>query len=444
MAQENIKLTKTIYSTKSTEGIVDRSFSEFFKTKDPIDLSRFFSLYGELFYNIPKNGNNSHESIIKQSREYVNNYYDERDDIITTLTERVTELEQKLNEPLEEHPFFTNGSLIAPPANYDDNKPDGYQIFYMDRGKRRKVRGNHDGEVFKALKVSLGFGNNEDKNTIVKVVPKLILDGIPEGSQLDLEDLTGQTNTLEIEQQVLSNIEIISWKQELKTLIQPLSTGTSRQSIATEIEYIDLLKNKIISEFEREGTLESLSYKYYLDVTQGFTQQERDNGQILIDITNKKLRVSRQTLAILKRIWDVKENYPNINFDNILPQTTVNSQGAIELDKSGSPQQSNPLTEEEINAYNKWNEGRELFEGVLSGADYSISLTNLPYGGSEAQKLIDDGVIQIRYRKHRKNSFNNTYTSRGFETLSVMYPLNEDNQYFDNSYRYTFDKFVYI
>ena len=44
MAQENIKLTKTIYSTKSADGLVDRSFSEFFKSKEPVNVDRFFSM----------------------------------------------------------------------------------------------------------------------------------------------------------------------------------------------------------------------------------------------------------------------------------------------------------------------------------------------------------------------------------------------------------------
>ena len=72
MAQENIKLTKTIYSTKSTDGLVDRSFSEFFKTKDPVNLDRFFSVYNELFYDIPKTGEKSHVSIIKQTYKLYN------------------------------------------------------------------------------------------------------------------------------------------------------------------------------------------------------------------------------------------------------------------------------------------------------------------------------------------------------------------------------------
>ena len=445
MAQENIKLTKTIYSTKSTDGVIDRSFSEFFKTKDPINLDRFFSLYNELFYDIPKTGNNSHESIIKQSREYVNNYYDEKDDIIDSLTERIAELEQKLNEPTEEHPFFTNGSLIAPPSQNDDSKPDGYAIYYMDRGKRRYVIGNHNGEVFKALKASLGFDNDADKNTIVKIVPRLILDGITEGSQLGLEDLRGQTNTLAVERQLISDIQVSDWKVELRDLTQPIPTGgESRQSIVSEIEYIELLKNKIKSEFEREGTLESLAWKYTLDATQGFTQQEKDNGETLLKLVRPKLLRSRQTLAILKRIWDVKENYPNINFDDILPSTAaVNSDGEYVSDR-GSGTQRNELTEAEVNdAYSGWDEGRDLFEGILSGTTYNIDLINLPYGGSEAQRLIDEGFIEVKYKRDRQ-SIPGFYFGAGYRTLAVMYPLNENNQYFDTPYRYTFDKFVYI
>ena len=89
MAQENLKLTKTIYSTKSTDGLIDRSFSEFFKTKNPINIDKFFSLYNELFYDIPKNGEKSHEKLIKQSKEYINNYTDSRDIEIQILNERV-------------------------------------------------------------------------------------------------------------------------------------------------------------------------------------------------------------------------------------------------------------------------------------------------------------------------------------------------------------------
>ena len=134
MAKENIKLTKTIYSTKSTEGLVDRSFSEIFKTKDPIDLSNFFSIYGELFYDIPKTGKNSHTTIIKQSTDYIKNYIDPKEEQIALLTERIAELEEELNTPEEEHPFYANGTIIG-----QSDKP--YICYYMDRGKRRSIQG---------------------------------------------------------------------------------------------------------------------------------------------------------------------------------------------------------------------------------------------------------------------------------------------------------------
>ena len=134
MAQENIKLTKTIYSTRSTDGIIDRSFSEFFKTKDPVNLDRFFAIYGELFYEIPKTGDKSHTSVIKQSTDYIKNYIDPRDEQIDLLTDRIIELEL-LNSSttiVEEHPFFSNGTLISVDSN-DDGKPDWGKIYYMDK-----------------------------------------------------------------------------------------------------------------------------------------------------------------------------------------------------------------------------------------------------------------------------------------------------------------------
>ncbi len=381
MAQENIKLTKTIYSTKSTDGIVDRSFSEFFKTKDPVNVDRFFSIYGELFYDIPKEGERSHTSVIKQSTDYIKNYIDPRDEQITILNERIVELEEIINTPndIQEHPFYSNGSLIAPPEKDNINKPYGWGIYYMDRGVRRHVVGGYEGIVFKALKASLGFPPSEGKDTIVKIVPNLILDGITEGPHLDIEDLTGQTNSSEIDQQLISDTIVKNWRTELSALIKPIEN----KSIQSEISYIELLKTKIIAEFEREATLESLSWKYYLDATKGFTKEEKNNGERLLSQVNPKLLKSRQTLAVLKRIWDKKENFPNIKFNEILP----------------SPQNGPDLTEEETNvAYDGWEEGKNLFEGVLVGEEYIVP-ERLEYDSPESNKLISDKILKVQYRQ---------------------------------------------
>jgi len=340
MAQKNIKLTKTIYSTKSTDGIVDRSFSEFFKTKDPVNIDRFFSIYGELFYNIPKEGERSHTSIIKQSTDYIKNYIDPRDEQITILNERIVELEEIINTPndIQEHPFYSNGSLIA----HEDYH---YSPYYMDRGVKRSVKGGIEGKVFQALKASLGFNDDTDNYSIVLKVPGIIIEGISEGPILDIEDLTGQTNLSEIDQQLISDTIVKNWSIELRDITK------FEQKSGSKTEFITLLKNKIISEFEREATLESLSWKYYLDATKGFTQEEKNNGEKLLSQINPKLLKSRQSLAILKRIWDKKENFPNIKFNEILP----------------SPQNGPDLTEEETNvAYDGWEEGITFYKQAQS------------------------------------------------------------------------------
>ena len=374
MAQENIKLTKTIYSTKSTDGIVDRSFSEFFKTKDPVNVDRFFSIYGELFYDIPKTGKNSHTSVIKQSTDYIKNYIDPRDEQITLLTERIIELEEELNKPKEEHPFYSNGTLIAPPTNSDPNKPAGWSMYYMDRGKRRYIIGGDDGDVFKALKVALGFDSDAHINNIVKVVPGVILDGITEGPQLGIEDLTGLTNTLEIEKQLISETVVEDWEQELNTIDHE---GTSMRFAIT-------LRQLVIKNLQLEQTIESLSYKYYQDVQNGFTQEERDNGQILLDLNKLKELKIRQTLVVLKRITlafpnIVKTGHGSIpskdEIYNLLPETIITSTGKTEIIRS--------ITEDELDTYSGWQKGFIFFnENLYKGIENDVYMSDgVTYGG---------------------------------------------------------------
>ena len=370
MAEENIKLTKTIYSTKSTDGLVDRSFSEFFKSKDPINVDRFFSIYEELFYDIPKAGEKSHTSVIKQSTDYIKNYIDPRDEQITTLTERIIELENELATPTDEHPFYSNGTIIST-DNDKEGVPDWGNMHYMDKGKKRKIEGGRKGDVFKALIASLGFKADTSSNNIAKVVPQVVLDGIDKGSLLELRDLTGQTAAEELEEQtnLLSNIIVDNWRQELNDIIQPIEDG----SISNQILYINLLKSKINSEYTREGSLESQNWKYYQDSTNGFTEEEREVGRKLYEIALPKLNKSRQTLAILARIWKKRENFPNINFNDgsILPKSETNGTEIL-LDKNGNARILNPLLDSELRKFASGDKGRGEFPGVLEGEEYIV------------------------------------------------------------------------
>ncbi len=443
MAEENVKLTKTIYSTKSTDGLVDRSFSEFFKSKDPVNIDRFFSIYEELFYDIPKTGEKSHTSVIQQSQEYINNYFDPRDDQITTLTERIIELENELATPANEHPFYSNGTIIST-DNDGGGQLDGDNVHYMDRGKKRKILGGTEGPVFEALVASLGFSYNSPASDIVKVIPQVVMDGIDEGSLLELRDLTGQTAKEELEEQtnLLASITVNNWKQELNDIVQPIEDG----SISSEILYINLLKNKINNEYSREGSLESQTWKYYQDSINGFTEEEREVGRKLYEIALPKLNKSRQTLAILARIWKERTNFPNINFNSILPQTIVNNQGEIVGDKSGATQ-VNPITDIELQAFASGDKGRDLFPGVLEGEDYLISLDNLEYNGKTANQLLDEGLIKVKYKVDGYNSFNGTTYDLIFafriQTFNFHKNDNLEQQFVIGNRQYTFLEYIY-
>ena len=308
-------------------------------------------------------------------QNYIKNYIDPRDEQITTLTERIIVLENELATPTNEHPFYSNGTIIST-DNDELGKPDWGNMHYMDKGKKRKINGGRTGDVFKALIASLGLNSTTSSNDIAKVVPQVVLDGIDKGPLLELRDLTGQTATEELEEQtnLLASIIINNWKQELNDIIQPIEDG----SIPNKILYINLLKDKINSEYSREGSLESQNWKYYQDSINGFTEEEREVGRKLYEISLPKVTKTRQTLAILARIWKKRENFPNINFNDgsILPKSETNGTEIL-LDKNGNARILNPLLDSELRKFASGDKGKGEFPGVLEGEDYIIQ----EYGG---------------------------------------------------------------
>ena len=92
MAQENIKINKTLYSRSDVSDNIDLSFSELLSVdnrSNDVKIKAFFDEYNNLFYDIPKMGNQSHSTILQQSRDYVNDFYDPKDDQIEALLERI-------------------------------------------------------------------------------------------------------------------------------------------------------------------------------------------------------------------------------------------------------------------------------------------------------------------------------------------------------------------
>lgn len=152
----NVNFVRSIYSNSIFKDKIDSTFSELSSQDNVIDIEGFFKTYNRVFFDIPKEGNQSHTSIIKDSTEYVNNYIDPKDDVISNLENLIEDLERQIaelnneieesNQP-DEHPFFKNGTLLK----------HNNHVYYMDKGYARRIDYNFD--FFEMLKQTL-YGTN--------------------------------------------------------------------------------------------------------------------------------------------------------------------------------------------------------------------------------------------------------------------------------------------
>jgi len=101
----DIIFNKTIYSKGIFENKVDTSFSELSIDQPPVNIEEFFSLYNSVFFDIPKEGENSHTTIIQTSQDFVDNYRSPLQDIIDSKDIEIDELNRQvinLQQQIEE------------------------------------------------------------------------------------------------------------------------------------------------------------------------------------------------------------------------------------------------------------------------------------------------------------------------------------------------------
>jgi len=91
-----MKLTKKYYKAKSTDKIIDRSFSELKKEEEKISIFKFFQHYGKLFYEIPKVGSQSHSVLFQRSGDYLDNPANSKEKKIRELQNKIIELEAQI------------------------------------------------------------------------------------------------------------------------------------------------------------------------------------------------------------------------------------------------------------------------------------------------------------------------------------------------------------
>jgi hypothetical protein len=98
---ENINFNKQVYNKEQYSKVIDTSFKQLgvVSIQDQIaaqpNTEEFFSMYNDLFYNIPELGaTNSHEYLIKTSSEYIG--FEANQEEILALQAEIAQLRTEL------------------------------------------------------------------------------------------------------------------------------------------------------------------------------------------------------------------------------------------------------------------------------------------------------------------------------------------------------------
>lgn len=121
---ETINLNKKIYAKNQYERVIDTKFSQLATIPTPpsIDIdnteaqiTEFFSLYNQLFFDIPKEGTiNSHEYLVKTSSEYIN--FTPINEDIQALIDEINILQQQ-NLELNQQIVDLNSNAVSSNTN---------------------------------------------------------------------------------------------------------------------------------------------------------------------------------------------------------------------------------------------------------------------------------------------------------------------------------------
>lgn len=264
----NVSFNKTIYSRTQFDRLVGNGFEELTQKQDDFNTDQFFDQYNRLFFDISKEGTNSHRTLVENSSEYLSGFADPRDEEIARLNETVADLQVQLAtantevNAVQEHPFFKNGTIVT-----RQNSPYAY---YMDKGFKRLI-GWSEGDTFWHLVYdTLGYkvDINEPPEASVS-----ILNQIPNGSDLTPENFGQEfippSQGAQDAEQFIINLDPEDAVLDPSRIVDLYGNDFGAYKIALEKDYqektsaIDIIEDKIanpnISSEEKEGLQIGLS-----------------------------------------------------------------------------------------------------------------------------------------------------------------------------------------
>lgn len=174
---KTVKLNKNLYGQKKFKEQIDTEFSELFI--QDYNISDFFALYNELFYDIPIKGFFSHQTILEKSLHYIEEYIHPRSADIDNLYNEIKIALEQFFSIEEEHPILRNNSLIK----VKDSNP---QVFYYIQSyKKRQITANGIDRIIGKINSLKGFSPDVD---ISIPLTQDALDLIPDGPAINTPD----------------------------------------------------------------------------------------------------------------------------------------------------------------------------------------------------------------------------------------------------------------
>jgi hypothetical protein len=117
---ENINFNKPVFSKNAYEKVIDTSFKQLGvpsvqqQLATQPNVNEFFTMYNELFYNIPETGaTNSHEYLIKKSSDYI--LFNPNNEEITALQNEISQLRIDLLDAQKQIVELQTGTTLANP-----------------------------------------------------------------------------------------------------------------------------------------------------------------------------------------------------------------------------------------------------------------------------------------------------------------------------------------
>lgn len=222
MANKNIQLKKTIISNKSSNDSLSKNFDKLVKSNNIANSANIKPLYENLFYSIPKEGNPSHNSILDQSIEYIDESEIEKLDLkIDQLLDKYSELETDYENaltPKAEHPLYPNGSFITAGDPVLQQQFQGMSTIYlMNQGLKRTIKNitgpnGEENVLYYTLRRILG--KSEDFETDIIYLSIDDLNTIPNGPPIN------SFNDLNVRQLTSDNDQIYQRLQYYKLYVK--------------------------------------------------------------------------------------------------------------------------------------------------------------------------------------------------------------------------------